>query len=190
MVFGIVVIVLAINGHNTVTTELKQQNITGTPDMTPSAIKAEGEKAGLKNVSYPTCTVAGQSVDTGTEARCFAQYMNIHALEATGGYTYSEMGIYAAKPDTPKSQLEAGGGTSNAQYAQTDPTTGQPVQNAARNVWVTETALSTALNTSYMATQLSLFSLVVGIALILAGIGFVVLALGATAPTKEGTVAV
>jgi hypothetical protein len=187
MVFGIVVIVLAINGHNTVTTELKQQNITGTPDMTPSAIKAEGEKAGLKNVSYPTCTVAGQSVDTGAEARCFAQYMNIHALEATGGYTYSEMGIYAAKPDTPKSQLEAGGGTSNAQYAQTDPTTGQPVQNAARNVWVTETALSTALNTSYMATQLSLFSLVVGIALILAGIGFVVLALGATAPTKKGT---
>jgi hypothetical protein len=31
-----------------------------------------------------------------------------------------------------------------------------------------------------MATQLSLFSLVVGIALILAGVGFVVLALGAT----------
>ena len=50
MVFGIVVIVLAISGHNTVTTELKQQKITGTPDMTPSAIKAEGEKAGLKNV--------------------------------------------------------------------------------------------------------------------------------------------
>ncbi len=51
MVFGIVVIVLAISGHNTVTTELKQQKITGTPDMTPSAIKAEGEKAGLKNVA-------------------------------------------------------------------------------------------------------------------------------------------
>jgi hypothetical protein len=45
---------------------------------------------------------------------------------------------------------------------------------------VTETALSTALNMSYMATQLSLFSLVVGIALILAGVGFIVLALGAT----------
>ncbi len=90
--FGIVVIVLAINGHNTVTNELEQQKITGTPDMTPSAIKAEGAKAGLKDVSYPTCTVAGESVDTGSEARCFAQYMNIHALEATGGYVYSEMG--------------------------------------------------------------------------------------------------
>ncbi len=136
MVFGIVVIVLAISGHNTVTTELKQQKITGTPDMTPSAIKAEGEKAGLKNVSYPTCTVAGQSVDTGSEARCFAQYMNIHALEATGGYVYSEMGTYQAKPDAPKSQLSPGGGTSNPDYAVTDPATGQPVSNGARNVWI------------------------------------------------------
>jgi hypothetical protein len=182
--FGIVVIVLAINGHHTVTTELKQQKITGTPDMTPTAIKAAGAKAGLKNVDYPTCTVAGHAVDTGAEARCFAEYMNIHALEATGGYVYAEMGIYTAKPDTPKAQLEPGGGTDNVSYAQTDPKTGQPVSNAARNVWITETALSTALNTSYMATQLSLFSLVVGIALILAGIGFGVLALGATAPTS------
>ncbi len=186
--FGIVVIVLAINGHSTVTSELKQQKITGTPDMTPTAIKAEGAKAGLKNVSYPTCSVAGELVDTGSEARCFAQYMNIHALEATGGYVYAEMGIYTAKPDAPKSELAPGGGTNDAAYAQTDPKTGQPVQNGARNVWVTQTALSTALNTSYMATQLSLFSLVVGIALILAGIGFVILALGATAPRPEGEV--
>jgi len=105
--------------------------------------------------------------------------MNIHALEATGGFTYSQMGIYTAKPDAPKSQLEPGGGTNNTQYAQTDPKTGQPVQNASRQIWVTETALATALNVSYMATQLSLFSLVVGIALILAGIGFIILALGA-----------
>jgi hypothetical protein len=186
IVFGIAVIVLALNGRNTVTTELKQQKITGTPDMTPAAIKAEGAKAGLKDVSYPTCTVAGQLVDTGSEARCFAQYMNIHALEATGGYTYSEMGQYQAKPDAPKSQLAPGGGTSNPDYAVTDAATGQPVPNGARNVWVTETALATALNTSYMATQLSLFSLVVGIALILAGTGFIVLALGAAAPRSKG----
>jgi hypothetical protein len=114
----------------------------------------------------------------GVHARCFAQYMNVHALEATGGYTYSQMGIYTAKPDTPKSQLEPGGGTNNVQYAETDPKTGQPLQNASRRVWVTETALSTALNVSYMATQLALFSLVVGIALLLAGVGFIVLVLG------------
>jgi hypothetical protein len=110
--------------------------------------------------------------------------MNIHALEATGGFVYAEMGIYTAKPGTPKSQLEPGGVTNNTAYAVTDPKTSQPMQNAARNIWVTQTALSTALNMSYMATQLSLFSLVVGIALILAGVGFVVLALGATTPRR------
>jgi hypothetical protein len=52
---------------------------------------------------------------------------------------------------------------------------GNPVSNSARNTWVTETALGTALNVSYMADQLSLFSIVIGIALLLAGIGFVVL---------------
>ena len=176
--FGIVVIVLAVNGRNTVVDELKQQKITGTPDMTPTAIQAEGAKAGLKNVTYPTCSVAGKTIDTGPEARCFAQYMNIHALEATGGLVYSQMGRYVAKPGTPKSQLTADGATNNPQYAVVDPKTKQPVENGARNIWVTETALSTALNTSYMATQLSLFSLVVGIALLLAGVGFIVLALG------------
>ena len=176
--FGIVVIVLAINGRNTVHDELTQQQITGTPDMTPAAIKAEGAKAGLRNVTYPTCSVAGEAVDTGSEARCFSQYMSIHALEATGGYVYAQMGQYEAKPDTPKSELAPGGGTSNTQYALTDPKTGQPVPNGARNVWVTQTALGTALNVSYMATQLSLFSLVVGVALLLAGVGFIVLAAG------------
>src|SRR5215469_3190892 len=142
--FGIVVIVLAINGHNTVTDELKQQQITGTPDMTPTAIQAAGEKAGLKNVSYPTCSVAGEAITTGSKARCFAQYMNIHALEATGGFVYSQMGIYQAKPDAPKSALEPGGGTNDTTQAVIDPKTGQPVQNAAKNIAVTETALSTA----------------------------------------------
>ena len=45
---------------------------------------------------------------------------------------------------------------------------------------MTATALSTALNTSYMAEQLALFGIVVGIALLLSGIGFAVLAVGGT----------
>jgi hypothetical protein len=44
---------------------------------------------------------------------------------------------------------------------------------------VTETALTTALNTSYMADRLGLFGIVVGIALLLSGIGFIVLAFAA-----------
>ena len=43
-------------------------------------------------------------------------------------------------------------------------------------MWISETALSTALNVSYMAGQLALFGVVVGIALLLSGIGFIVLA--------------
>jgi hypothetical protein len=183
--FGIVAIVMGVNGRNTVGTELKQQQIVGTPDMTPSAIAAEARKAGLKNVSLPTCSVAGTPITTGARARCFAEYMRIHALEATGGYVYSQMGMYLAKPGTPRSQLLPGGGTDNAAYAQLDPKTKQPLPNGARNVWVTETALATALNTSYMADQLSLFGIVVGVALLLSGIGFGVLAVGGTLRNAE-----
>jgi hypothetical protein len=53
---------------------------------------------------------------------------------------------------------------------------GQPVANGAREIWVTETALTTALNVSYMAERLAVFGMVVGIALLLTGIGLVILA--------------
>src|SRR5204863_5695258 len=111
-------------------------------------------------------------------ARCFANYMRIHALEATGGYTYAQMGRFQALPKAPASQLAKGGGTDNPQYAVVDPKTKQPVSNGVRDVWVTETALTTALNTSYMAEQLANFGIVVGIALLLSGIGFGVLTIG------------
>ena len=58
--FGVVVIVLAVQGHNTVTDELKQQQITGTPDMTPSAIKAEADKAGLQGRQHSDLRRRGQ----------------------------------------------------------------------------------------------------------------------------------
>jgi uncharacterized iron-regulated membrane protein len=176
--FGIVSIVMGAQGRDTVTTSLARENIVGTPDMTPAAIKAEATEAGLTNVDLPTCDVAEKQIDNGEDARCFASYMRVHALEATGGYTYAEMGQFEAKPNTPKSELSPGGGTSNEEFAAVDPETGQAAENGARNVWVTETALSTALNTSYMADRLSLFGLVIGIALLLTGIGFAVLVAG------------
>ena len=177
--FGIVVIVLALNGQSTVKSELKNQQITGTPDMTPSAIKAEASKAGLENVDLPTCNVAGEAIDNGTKARCFAQYMNVHALEATGGYVYSQMGRTRRSRTRRSRSCRRAEAPSNTEWAVIDPKTSQPVSNGARNIWVTETALSTALNMSYMATNLALFSLVVGIALLLSGVGFIVLALAA-----------
>jgi hypothetical protein len=187
IVFGVVAIAMGFSGRSTVSSSLKQEQIVGTPDMTPAGIKAEAQKAGLKNVSFPTCNVANKAVTNGATGRCFAQYMRIHTLEATGGFVYSQMGIYVAKPDAPKAQLMPGGGTDNTQYAQVDPTTKQPISNGARNIWVTETALTTALNTSYMASQLALFGIVVGVALLLSGFGFLILAIGGALRNPENT---
>ena len=117
-------------------------------------------------MSLPSCNVAGKSIATGAAARCFASYMRIHALEASGGQTYSQMARYATAD---------GKGTNDASKA-TKAANGQPLDNPGRNVWISETALSTALNVSYMADQLALFGVVVGIALLLSGIGFIVLA--------------
>jgi len=162
--FGAAVIALGANGRSTVNSNLKQEQIVGSPDMTPALIKDEATKAGLKGVSFPTCSVAGKSIDTGGEARCFAQYMRIHTLEATSGVPYAQMPRYATAD---------GKGTNDGTLALQS--NGKPVANAARDIWVTETALTTALNVSYMAEQLSLFSLVIGVALLLSGVGFVVL---------------
>src|SRR5436853_7162631 len=90
--FGVVAIVMGFNGRGTVGDNLALEGITGSPDMTPAAIQQEAKQAGLKNITFPTCTVAGQVVDNGDRARCFASYMRIHALEATGGFTYAQMG--------------------------------------------------------------------------------------------------
>lgn len=177
--FGIAAIVMGASGKSTVEHSLSQEQIVGTPDMTPKEINAEVSGAGLAGkVDTPSCSVANQAIDSGDKARCFAQYMRVHALLATGGYTYSQMGRFEALPNTPKSELAPGGGTENEGFAAIDPESKQPVENGARETWVTETALSTALNASYMADRLSIFGIVIGIALLLTGIGFAVLVAG------------
>jgi hypothetical protein len=173
--FGVAAIVIGANGRTTVRDNLIEQKIVGTPDMTPAAIKGEAAKAGLTGVPIPRCSVAGQAVDNGSRARCFAQYMKIHALEATNGALYSQMPHYATAN---------GAGTNEEGKALKDPK-GQPVNNPAREVWVQETALSTALNTSYMAEQISLFGIVVGVALLLSGLGFAILSIGGALRSRE-----
>lgn len=198
IVFGIVAIVLGAWGGHTVNKNLKNEFITGTPDMTPSgiqpevdAIKAEQQKIAaaqtkakippaqqttFTTVEAPSCSVAGKPVDNGSRAACFGNYMRIHALGSSNGLTYAQMGQYAAKPDAPVQSTDFNGGTFDPKYAQTDPATGQPVSNGKRNVWVTETSLSTALYLAFAATGISLFGIVVGVALLLSGIGFLILA--------------
>ena len=172
ILFGIGSLWLSIDARMTVQDELSAEKIVGSPDMSPEGIAPGVQEAGLEDVvEIPDCDVAEEEIDTGDEARCFSQYMRIHALESSGGLTYAEMGRFVSADD-PSDPA----GTSDEAAALKDDD-GKPVANAARNTWVTETALSTALNMSYMAEQISLFGIVVGIALVLAGIGFLILAL-------------
>jgi hypothetical protein len=169
ILFGIGTIVIGISGKSTVEDELSQEKIVGSPDMSPEGIAPGIEEAKL-TVDAPDCDVAEEPITTGPEARCFGQYMRIHALESSAGLTYAEMGRYVSASDP------ADPAGTNDEAAAAKGEDGRPVSNAARNTWVTETALSTALNMSYLATGIAIFSIVVGVALILAGVGFLLLA--------------
>jgi hypothetical protein len=119
--FVIVAIVMGFSGRATVADSLKLEKIVGSADMTPALIAKEAKDAGLTNVAnLPTVDVAGKAINSGTRARAFASYMRIHALEASGGFTYAQMGRFAAKPDAPKAELAVGGGTDNPQFAVID----------------------------------------------------------------------
>jgi hypothetical protein len=194
--FGIAALVMGVSGRSTVSDSLKQEQITGTPDMTPTGIapeikdikaaqaalvakfKAVGVTFVPTEVTAPSKSVAGKLVNGGDRARTFAEYMRIHALGATNGLVYSQMGRFLAKPNTPFKLTDGIGGTSDPKYALIDPKTKQPVSSGRRDLWVTETALTTALNAGYMASQISLFGVVVGVALLLSGLGFGILAIG------------
>jgi hypothetical protein len=76
------------------------------------------------------------------------------------------------------------GGTDDKSKAATDPKTGQPVSNPTRQIWVTETALTTALNTAYFAESVATFAIVMGFALLLAGLGFGILAIRVMGPAE------
>ena len=169
IVFGVAALVLGLVGRSEVQDNLAREKIEGTPDMTPEGIKEGAQAAGLETTDLPTCSVAGELVDTGMEAKCFGDYMRIHALEATGGKVYAEMGRY----------LTADGEDTNDPAEAAKQEDGTPTPNGARDIWVTETSLATALYMAFFAESVSIFSIVVAIALIIAGIGFGVLAYAA-----------
>ena len=160
IVFGAAAIYMGIDGRATVRDSLKQEQIVFGAADDPVVAKYASEWF-------------EEQVTTGTQARAFAQIIRGHALEGSDGLTYAQMGRFVSADDP-----ENPAGTSDEAAALKDEK-GNPVPNAARNTWVTATALSTALNMSYMAEQTALFGIVVGVALLLSGIGFVILALGA-----------
>ena len=169
--FGIAVIALGIWAFAFTRDSIEQEGIVFGPASDP-AVAEHAEQW------------AGEPVETGSQALAFAEIMREHTLSATGGLTYAQMGQYQSSADPADPA-----GTNDEAEAATDEN-GQPISNGARDIWVTETALTTALNVGYMSEMLSIFSIVVGIALLLAGIGFVILALAVfRGPTSREAVA-
>ena len=184
IVFGAAALYLGATSYQLVGDELGQEKIVGGQDMSPEAIAAGVEEAGLEDVELPECDVVEEEIDTGAEARCFAEYMRIHALEATGGLTYAEMGRFQSADDP----ADAAGTNDPAEAAKDEE--GNPISNGQRNIWINETALATALNVSYMAEQIALFGIVVGLALVITGIGLLVLAYAVFVRTDRAAAAV
>jgi hypothetical protein len=151
--FGIGAVAIGVSGYNDVRDEIAAQKIVAGEDA------AELTNGRLQ---------PGDEITTGAEARAFADVMEHHTLDATQGERYAEMGRFL----TP-----SGEDTSDeALAAKTED--GRPVENGLRNMWVTETALTTALNTAFFAERVAVFSIVMGVALLFTGIGFFVLTLG------------
>jgi hypothetical protein len=130
--------------------------------------RVQSDLAREQIVGTPDSTIPNQLVNTGSEAQAFAATIRKHTLEATGGKTYAQM---------PRFLDESGKGTNDEQAAAVDPKSGEPVANPARNIWVTSTALQTALNTAYFAEGVATFAIVMGIAMLFSGIGFLILTL-------------
>lgn len=119
-------------------------------------------------VGTPDSSIPNQVVDSGSKAEAFAKVMRKHTLEATGGLTYAQMPRYMGKD---------GKATNDEKLAATDPKSGKPVDNPLRNLWVQETALTTALNSAYFAESVATFAIVMGFGLMLSGFGFLILTL-------------
>ena len=133
----------------------------------------------MAGVETPTCDVAGEEIDTGSEARCFADWMRVHALEGTGAGRSRRWAATstrtARRPTTPP-------------QAAKDPKTGQPVTNGARDLWVTQRALATGLELAFVGEQISLFSIATGVVFAIIGIGLLVMLTvgGVLAPADAG----
>ena len=155
--FGVAVIVLGVWGFAFTRDHIEREGISFGPIEDPA-------------VAEHAPDWAGEPVDTGRKALAQAEIMREHTLSNTGGLTYAEMGQYQSAED-PSDPV----GTNDPEAAAQDEN-GEPISNSARNIWVTETALATALDMGFMSEMLSIFSIVVGIALLLTGVGLVILA--------------
>ncbi|HEX8206779.1 MAG TPA: hypothetical protein VF587_12035 [Solirubrobacteraceae bacterium] len=119
-------------------------------------------------VGTPDSSIPNEKVDTGKEAEAFAEVTRKHVLEATQGKVYAELPRAVYKKDNtpvPDEQAEAA------------LKSGEAMNNPLRDLWLNQISLSTALNTAYFAESVSTFAIVMGVAMLLSGIGFLILTL-------------
>ena len=144
VLLGVAMIAIGLVGRGEVQDRLAEEQIVGTPDS----------------------PIPGEEVDTGDEAKAFADVIRKHTLEATGGQAYSEM---------PRAVDKKTGEPVPDDQADKLLESGKAIENPEREIWIPSIALSTALNTSFFAESVATFAIVVGIALALIGIGLFVL---------------
>jgi hypothetical protein len=176
--FGAVAIYMGVDGRNTVRDSLTEEQIYFGSADDPAVAQYAEQWAAEPGESQ------GDRVETGDQARAFANIMRYHTVNAEWNpehLTYAQMGRFLAADDPGNPA-----GTSDEEAALKDED-GRTVSNSFRNQWVTQTALSNALNMSYMAEQLSLFGIVVGVALLLTGVGLVILAFAVFGREPRGT---
>ena len=151
---GIYAILQGSSAKDDVTDKLAAQSITLTDDAGEIVPDAE----------------PGALVDDPETAEAMAEIINAHALEATGGLTYAEMGRFATEDGDPA-------GTDNPDEAVQGPN--GPVPNPARNTAFQAAALQTSLYSSFMGFKVAdfvqgfgLFAIAVGLFMIFAGVAF------------------
>jgi hypothetical protein len=140
-----------VDARHDVKRELVAQNITTTPD------------ASIPNVQ----------VNDAATAESMARIINHHALESSGGKTYSELGRY----------LAADGTDTNDANAAVKGADGKPVANPIRNTAFQASSLETSLWSSVLAFNVADLVVGLGVMVIVLGlaVGGVGVALGALA---------
>ena len=139
---GVFTVVRGLDARNQVQTELAAAKIT-TPE----------------DASIPNAAVTDKAT-----AESMANIIDHHAMEATGGLTYSEMGRFATPDADPA-------GTNDSAAAAKD-AAGKPLPNNARNTAFQASMLRTSLFSSIMAFEIA--TLVVGLGIMLAAIGIAI----------------
>jgi hypothetical protein len=135
--------------------------------------QVQDELMASKIVTPADASIPNTPVTDKETAASMADIIEHHALEATNGLTYSEMGRFATPDGNPAGTNEAAAAAKGAD--------GKPVANNARNTAFQASALRTSLFSSVMAFEIA--TLVVGLGIMLAALG---IAIGGTGIALAG----